>query len=78
MCNIMETTIRCSLNAMEAMMLHEWDNYTLHQFDGVVDAKKRVSMSETIYRDLKIEHKIRERYEVANRYYQDYLKELKS
>lgn len=59
-------------------LLHEWDNYTLHQFDGVVDAKKRISMSETIYRDLKIEHKIRERYEVANRYYQDYLKELKS
>jgi hypothetical protein len=59
-------------------LLHEWDNNTLHQFDGIVDPKKRISISETIYRDLKIEQKIRERYVVANRYYQDYLEELRS
>ena len=33
-------------------LLHEWDNNTLHQFDGRVDPKKRVSMSETIYREI--------------------------
>ena len=57
-------------------LLHEWDDWSLHLVDGRVDEKKRISVSETIFRDLRIEHKIHERYKVANRYYQDYLEEL--
>lgn len=56
--------------------LNEWDNRALHRFDGVVDAKKRVSTSEVIVRDKSIEQQMRERYVVANRYYQSYLEEL--
>ena len=57
-------------------LLHKWDDRSLHTFDGIVDSRKRVSMSEVIERDLSIEQTMRERYEIANRYYQKYLAEL--
>ena len=58
------------------LLLHKWDDRSLHTFDGIVDCGKRVSMSEVIERDISIEQKMRERYEIANRYYQKYLEEL--
>ena len=58
------------------VLLHKWDDRSLHTFEGIVDARKRVSLSETIERDLSMEQQMRERYEVANRYYQQYLAEL--
>lgn len=57
-------------------LLHKWDDRLLHTFDGIVDSRKRVSLSEIIERDFSIEQQIRERYAVANRYYQKYLAEL--
>ena len=58
------------------LLLSKWDDCTLHRFDGIVDAHKRVSTSEVIERDKSIEQKMLERYVVANRYYQRYLEEL--
>ena len=58
------------------LLLHKWDDRSLHTFDGIVDARKRISLSEIIERDLSIEQQMKERYEVANRYYQQYLAEL--
>lgn len=57
-------------------LLHKWDDRSLHRFDGIVDARKRVSLSEMIERDFAIEQQMKERYAVANRYYQKYLAEL--
>lgn len=57
-------------------LLHEWDDTTLHRFDGKVDAQKRVSTSEVMQRDRLMELKMLERYAVANRYYRNYLAEL--
>ncbi len=59
------------------VLLNEWDDYTLHRFDGIVDIQKRVSISEPIMRDKSIEQNMLDRYEVANRYYQNYLEELR-
>ena len=58
------------------LLLDRWDNTTLHRFDGIVDAKKRVSLSQVIERDHAIEQQMREQYMVANSYYQSYLEEL--
>ena len=58
------------------VLLNKWDDCSLHRFDGIVDAQKRVSTSEVIERDRSIEQKMLERYVVANRYYQHYLEEL--
>ncbi len=58
------------------VLLNQWDDYTLHRFDGKVPPRKRVSCSQPIERDQTIEQKILQRYVVANRYYQNYLEEL--
>lgn len=58
------------------VLLNKWDDYRLHRFDGIVDAHKRVSTSEVMERDTSIEHKMVQQYEIANRYYQNYLEEL--
>ena len=58
------------------ILLNRWDDWTLHRFDGKVDPQKRISISEAIERDLSIEEKMRERYEIANKYYQNYLEEI--
>ena len=58
------------------VLLNKWDDCTLHRFDGIVDAQKRVSIAEVMERDTTIEQKMLERYVVANRYYQRYLEEL--
>ena len=58
------------------LLLDKWDNTTLHRFDGVVDAKKRVSLSQVIERDKAIEQKMMEQYALANYFYQNYLNEL--
>lgn len=61
-----------------APLLHKWDDYSLHRLEGIVDEKKRISVSDVIERDRAIEQNMRERYEVANRYYLGYLQELNS
>ncbi len=58
------------------LLLNKWDDCSLHRFDGIVEAHKRVSTSEMMERDTSIEQKMLERYVVANRYYQRYLEEL--
>ena len=58
------------------ILLSKWDDASLHRFDGIVEAKKRVSTSQIIERDRSIEQQMCERYVVANLYYQKYLEEL--
>ena len=58
------------------ILLHYWDDYLLHKFEGSVDPQKRVSVSAPMERDQGIEKKMLERYEVANSYYQKYVEEL--
>jgi hypothetical protein len=56
-------------------LLKEWDNKKIHKVDHI-DPAQRIS-TVTIERDEDIEAKMLERYEVANRYYKQYLTELK-
>lgn len=58
------------------LLLNKWDDYTLHRFDGLIHPQKRISTSEAIKRDKSIEQKMLERYEIANKYYQNYLEEI--
>ena len=58
------------------LLLDRWDNKTLHRFDGIVEEKKRVTISQVIERDEAIEQQMKQRYELANSYYQAYLEEL--
>ena len=60
----------------DPLFFDEGDSRALHRFDGVVAANKRISLSQVIERDKAIEQKMLERYELANRYYQNYLNEL--
>lgn len=65
----------CMISTPDAL-LKDWDNQAIHKVDHI-EPTKRVS-SVSFERDEAIEAKMLERYEVANRYYQDYLTELKS
>ena len=58
------------------ILLNKCDNWSLHRVDGRVNAKKRISSSETIERDISVEQKMKERYAIANQYYQKYLNEI--
>ena len=58
------------------LFLNRWDNKTLHRFDGIVEEKKRVTVSEIIERDLAIEQQMKEQYALANIFYKNYLEEL--
>lgn len=58
------------------VLLHKWDDFALHRFDGIVEPHKRISTSEALERDRYIEQNMLQQYEVANRYYQNYLEEL--
>lgn len=58
------------------LLLDRWDNTTLHRFDGIVEEKKRVSVSKIIERDLAIEDQMKERYALASVFYKNYLEEL--
>lgn len=64
------------VNSNGEPLLYKWDDISLHTFDGIVDSRKRVSLSKIIERDISIEQNMRERYAVANRYYQKHLAEL--
>jgi hypothetical protein len=65
----------CMVSTPDAL-LKDWDNQAIHKVDHI-DATKRIS-SVSFERDEAIEAKILERYEVANRYYKQYLTELKA
>lgn len=58
------------------LFLNRWDNKTLHRFDGIVEEKKRVTVSEIIERDLALEQQMKEQYALANIFYKNYLEEL--
>ena len=58
------------------VLLDKWDDMMLHNLENKVVAHKRISISEVIERDLFIEQKMRERYAIANRYFQNYLEEI--
>jgi hypothetical protein len=65
----------CMISTPDSL-LKEWDNKKIHKVDGI-DPVRRVS-TVTIERDEALEAKMLERYEVANRYYKEYLNELKT
>jgi len=65
----------CMISTPDAL-LKDWDNQSIHKVDHIEPTKRISSVS--FERDEAIEEKIIERYEVANRYYQQYLKELTS
>ena len=60
----------------EGKLVQRWDNASLHNVESTVAPQKRVSTSATFVRDKAIEQKMLQRYEVANKYYQNYLIEL--
>jgi len=57
-------------------LLKDWDNQAIHKVDHIEPTKRISSVS--FERDEAIEQKIIERYEVANKYYKQYLTELTS
>lgn len=57
-------------------LLNQWDDMSIHSFHGIVPEHKRISISKVIERDDAIEQKMLERYNVANRFYQNYLEEI--
>ncbi len=65
----------CMISTPDAL-LKDWDNTSIHKVDHIEPTKRISSVS--FERDEAIEAKIIERYEVANRYYQEYLTELTS
>jgi len=65
----------CMISTPDSL-LKDWDNKKIHKVDGI-DPVRRVS-TVTIERDEALEAKMLERYEVANRYYKEYLNELKT
>ena len=65
----------CMVTTPEAL-LKDWDNRDIHKVDHI-DPKDRIT-SVSIERDEELEAKMLERYEVANRYYKEYLNELKT
>ena len=65
----------CMISTPESL-LKDWDDRTIHKVDHIAPTRRISTV--TIERDEDIEAKMLERYEVANRYYQQYLTELKS
>ena len=65
----------CMISTPDSL-LKDWDNKKIHKVDAI-DPVRRVS-TVTIERDEALEAKMLERYEVANRYYKEYLNELKT
>ena len=57
-------------------LLKDWDDRKVHKVDNI-DPVRRVS-TVMIERDEALEAKMLKRYEVANKYYQMYLNELKN
>ena len=57
-------------------LLMDGADISLHRFDGIVDAQKRVTNSKEIVRDLSIEQQMLDRHAIASRYYLNYLNEL--
>ena len=65
----------CMVSTPEAL-LKDWDDRSIHKVDHIDPARRVTTV--TIERDKDIELKMLERYEVANKYYQMYLNELKA
>ena len=71
-----QASIRYCMISTPDSLLKDWDDRKIHKVDGI-DPTRRVS-TVTIERDEALEAKMIERYEVANKYYQMYLNELKN
>ena len=65
----------CMISTPDSL-LKDWDNKKIHKVDHIEPANRISSVS--IERDEALEAKMLERYKVANKYYQQYLNELKS
>lgn len=70
-----QASIRYCMISTPESLLKDWDDRSIHKVDHI-DPTQRIS-TVTIERDEDIEAKMLERYEVANRYYKQYLTELK-
>lgn len=71
-----KASVRYCMISTPEHLLKDWDNRDVHRVDHIA-ANFRVT-TVTIERDKDIEAKMLERYEVANKYYQMYLNELKN
>jgi hypothetical protein len=69
-----QASIRYCMISTPDSLLKDWDNRDIHKVDKI-DPNARVS-TVTIDRDVEIEAKIKERYVIANKYYQQYLNEI--
>ena len=65
----------CMISTPESL-LKDWDDRSIHKVDHIEPAKRISTVN--FERDEAIEAKMVERYEVANKYYQMYLNELKT
>jgi len=65
----------CMISTPESL-LKDWDNREIHKVDHISPTNRVTTV--TIERDAALETKMKERYEVANRYYKEYLNELTS
>lgn len=69
-----EAKIRYCMISTPDYLLKDWDNESIHKVDEI-DPEARIS-TVTIQRDKDLEAEIKERYEIANKYYQQYWNEL--
>ncbi len=69
-----QASIRYCMIDTPDYLLKKWDDKKIHKVSHI-QAKDRVS-TVTIERDKEIEAKIKERYDIANKYYQKYWKEI--
>jgi hypothetical protein len=71
-----KAAVRYCMISTPDYLLKDWDDQKIHKVDHI-DPKARISTVE-VERDEALEEKMLERYEVANKYYQQYLTELKA
>lgn len=71
-----QASIRYCMISTPESLLKDWDDRAIHKVDHI-DPKDRIT-TVTIERDKDLEAKMEERYEVANKYYQQYWNELKN
>jgi hypothetical protein len=69
-----KASIRYCMISTPDSLLKDWDNKKIHKVDHI-DPASRIS-TVSIERDEALEEKMLERYEVANKYYKQYLNEL--
>ena len=71
-----QASIRYCMISTPDYLLKDWDDQKIHKVDHI-DPKDRIT-TVTIERDKALEEKMLKRYELANKYYQQYVNELKN